>query len=58
MGAYIVSQVHPEVQVIAGAHIIGVEVAKAPVSAAVQEEPEALHALTRWDRQPARFKQE
>lgn len=55
LGAYIVSQVHPEVQVIAGAHIIGVEVAKAPVSAAVQEEPEALHALTRWDWQPARF---
>ena len=51
--AYIVSQVHPEVQVIAGAYIIGIEVAKTPVGAAVQKKSEALHTLTRWDWQPA-----
>ena len=55
MSAYVISQVHPEVKVIAGAHIIGIEVAKAPIGAAVQEKPEALHALTGWDRQPARI---
>lgn len=53
MKAYVVSQVHPEVQVVACAYIIGIEVAKTPVGAAVQEEPEALHTLTRWDWQPA-----
>ena len=50
--AYIVSQVHPEVQVVARANVISIEVAEAPVRAAVQEELQTLHALSGWWWQP------
>ena len=51
--AYIVSQMHPEIQIVAGANIVCIEVAPAPVCAAVKEEPEPLHSLARRNWQPA-----
>ena len=52
-GAHIVSQVHPEVQIVARASIVGVEVAPAPVGTTEEEELEALHGLPGCHWQPA-----